>query len=79
LTKEGKVAKKFALYPPKGIIEQLGLKEGQRVRYEVEGGKLVVGLLPDPTDLALTSKKWTRTSTRELERPSDKEQSELDA
>jgi antitoxin component of MazEF toxin-antitoxin module len=79
LAKEGKVAKKFALYPPKAIMEQLGLKEGQRVRYEVEGGKLVVELLPDPIDLALNSKKWTRTSTIELERLSEKEQSEPDA
>jgi len=79
LKNEGKVAKKFALYPPKGILEELGLKEGQKVRYEVEGGKLVVEFLPDPIDLALRSKKWTKTSTRELEALSEKEQSELDA
>jgi len=60
-------------------MEQLGLKEGQKVRYEVEGERLVVELLPDPIDLALNSKKWTRTSARELEKLSEKEQSELDA
>jgi len=60
-------------------MEQLGLKEGQRVRYDVEGGKLVVKLLRDPIDLALNSKKWGRTSARELEALSEKEQSESDA
>ena len=79
MTNEGKVAKKFALYPPKGLMEQLGLKEGQKVRYEVEGGKLVVVLLPDPIDLALNSKKWATTSSKALEELSEKEQSELDA
>ena len=79
MTNEGKVAKKFALYPPKSLMEQLGLKEGQKVRYEVEGGKLVVVLLPDPIDLALNSKKWATTSSRALEELSEKEQSELDA
>jgi antitoxin component of MazEF toxin-antitoxin module len=79
LTNEGKVAKKFALYPPKSLMEQLGLKEGQKVRYEVEGGKLVVELLQDPIDLALNSKKWATTSSKALEELSEKEQSELDA
>lgn len=60
-------------------MEQLGLKEGQKVRYEVEGGKLVVELLPDPIDLALNSKKWGRTSAKELEVLSEKEQSDPDA
>jgi antitoxin component of MazEF toxin-antitoxin module len=79
LADEGKVAKKFALYPPKHLMERLGLKEGQKVRYEVEDEKLVVELLPDPIDLALNSKKWARTSARALEKLSEKEQSELDA
>ena len=79
MTNEGKVAKKFALYPPKVLMAQLGLKEGQKVRYEVEGGKLVVELLSDPIALALNSKKWARTSARELEMLSEQEQSELDA
>jgi virulence-associated protein VagC len=73
---EGKVAKKFALYPPKALISKLGLKEGQRVRYVIEDGKLVVEPLPDPIDLALHSKKWMKTSVMEFESESEKEQSE---
>ena len=77
MTAEGKVAKKFALYPPKGLINELGLKEGQRVRYVIEDGKLVVEPLPDPIDLALHSKKWMKTSVNGFESESQKEQSEL--
>jgi len=75
-TNVGRVAKRFALYPPKGLMQKLGLKEGQKVRYEMEGGKLVVELLPNPIDLALNSKKWARTSARELEKLSEKEQAD---
>ncbi len=77
MTTEGRVAKKFALYPPKGLINELGLKEGQRVRYEIEDGKLVVEPLPDPIDVALHSKKWMKTSIRKLESESERDQSEL--
>jgi antitoxin component of MazEF toxin-antitoxin module len=77
MVKEGKVAKKLALYPPKRLMNELGLKEGQRVRYNVENGKLVVEPVPDPIDMALQSKKWAKTSARELELESEKEQSKL--
>ena len=74
---EGKVAKKFALYPPKALMNELGMREGQRVRYRVENGKLMVEPVPDPIQVALHSRKWTRTSAKELELQSEKEQSEF--
>jgi hypothetical protein len=37
----------------------------------------VVEPIPDPIDLALRSKKWAKTSVRELELESEKEQREL--
>ena len=77
LLAEGKVAKKFALYPPKRMLEQLGVKEGNKVRYEIQGGKLVVEPLRDPLDLALHSKKWAKTTAQEIEQESEREQSEL--
>ncbi len=77
MTTDGRIAKKFALYPPKKLTRELGLKEGQRVRYSVTNGKLVVEPLPDPIELALHAKKWAKTSAKELELESEKEQSEL--
>ena len=77
LSARGKVAKKFALYPPKKMMDALGLREGQPVKYEVEKGKLVVEPLPDPLELALSGRKWAKTSVREFERQSEQEQQEL--
>jgi len=74
---KGKVARKFALYPPKEMMVKLGLREGQTVRYEVVGGDLVVKPIEDPLDLALKSKKWAKTSIKEFELESEREQDEL--
>jgi antitoxin component of MazEF toxin-antitoxin module len=79
LQTKGKVAKKFALYPPKKMVEQLGLREGQTVAYELMRGQLVVKPIEDPIELALRSKKWAKTSVREFEAESLREQDELSA
>lgn len=71
---KGKVAKKFALYPPKKILEKLGLREGQLVSYKVKEGRLLVEPIPDPLDLALRSKKWARTNVKVFEKESEQEQ-----
>jgi antitoxin component of MazEF toxin-antitoxin module len=76
---KGKVAKKYALYPPKSIIEQLGLREGQTVAYELTGRRLIVNPIEDPLELALRSKKWAKTSVKEFEDESQREQDELSA
>jgi antitoxin component of MazEF toxin-antitoxin module len=77
LEAKGKVAKKFALYPPREIVKKLELREGQAVRYEVIGGHLVVKPVEDPFELALKSKKWAKTSVKEFETESEREQNEL--
>lgn len=73
----GKVAKKRALYPPKRVMDELDLNEGQFVKYRIEGKKLVVEPVPDPLELALKSKKWGKTTVKEFEKESEKEQREL--
>ncbi len=77
MTARGKVAKKLALYPPKELMLKLGLHEGKKVGYKVEDGRLVVEPIPDPIELALRYKKWAKTSVKELELLSEKEQREL--
>jgi antitoxin component of MazEF toxin-antitoxin module len=77
LQAKGKVAKKFALYPPKQIVKQLGLREGQTVAYEVEGHQLVVKPIEDPLELALKSQKWAKTTITEFEAESQREQNEF--
>jgi antitoxin component of MazEF toxin-antitoxin module len=77
LRAKAKVAKKFALYPPKRIVEQLNLKEGQTVTYEVAGQHLVVRPVEDPFELAIKSKKWAKTSLGQFEAESLRDQDEL--
>ena len=73
----GRVAKKRALYPPKHVMEELDLKEGQLVEYKVENHRLVVEPVRDPLELAVRSKKWGKTTVKEFERESEREQLEL--
>jgi len=77
LGSSGKVDKNLALYPPKKIMLQPGLDEGQRVKYTVEKGKLVVEPLPNPIDLALKSEKRSSTTVKKFEREAELEQEEL--
>ncbi len=74
---KGKVAKKYALYPPKEIVKRLGLREGQTVAYELTGRQLIVKPIEDPFELAIRSTKWAKTSVREFEAESLREQDEL--
>ena len=39
---EGHVGSKGELYPPKKILEELGLKPGSRVLLKAESGRLIV-------------------------------------
>jgi antitoxin component of MazEF toxin-antitoxin module len=71
------VAKKRALYPPKSLMDQLDLKEGQLLNYKIEGKRLVVEALRDPLELALKTTKWGKTTVKEFEEESVKEQEEL--
>jgi bifunctional DNA-binding transcriptional regulator/antitoxin component of YhaV-PrlF toxin-antitoxin module len=74
---KGRVAKKFALYPPKEILDRLGLREGQIVAYELTGRELVVKPIEDPLELATKSKKWAKTTVKEFEEESQREQNEF--
>ena len=73
----GRVGKKYALYPPKEMLKQLGLGVGDKVLYRLEEGKLVVEPLENPFEYALKVEKWARTSLKELEEFSEKLQASV--
>ncbi len=73
-----KIGKKFALYLPKSVVDELGVKEGDKVRITVEGKKMVVEVIKDPIDLALHGRKFARISADEVERISLEEQSKYE-
>jgi len=69
-----RIGKKFALYLPKSVVNLLKVKEGDRVKISVEGGKMIVEVIRDPIDLALHGRKFARISAEEVERISLGEQ-----
>ena len=73
-----KIGKKFTLYIPKSVVDELGVKEGDKVRITVEGKKMVVEVIKDPIDLALHGRKFARISADEVERISLEEQSKYE-
>jgi len=71
-----RVGKKGAIYLPRSIIESLGINEGDKVLVEVKGNKLILEFIPDPLSLALRTRKWTKTTVREFEKETEREQNE---
>lgn len=73
-----RVGKKGAIYLPRRIMRDLGVKPGDQVIVRVTGeNKLLLEFVPDPLTLALRSRKWCRTSVEEFERESEEEQNDL--
>ncbi|MEM1986569.1 MAG: AbrB/MazE/SpoVT family DNA-binding domain-containing protein [Nitrososphaeria archaeon] len=72
-----KVGKKGAIYIPKRVCEELGIKEEDKVLMKVEGGKLVLEFIPDPLSLAVKIRKWAKTTVEEFEKESEEEQNQL--
>jgi len=70
----GKVGKRSTLYPPKELMRRLGLKEGYKVVFRVEGDRLIIEKVKDPWMLALQTYKWAETTVEEFERESEEMQ-----
>ena len=72
-----KVGKKGAIYLPKRLMEKLNISEGSRAIARIDGNRLILEFIPDPLALALTVKKWAKTTVKEFEKESEREQEEL--
>jgi len=72
-----KVGKKCTIYLPKQLVEQLNIIEGDKVLMKIEGNRLILEFIPDPLSLALRIKKWAKTTVKEFEEESEREQNEL--
>lgn len=73
----GKVGKRSTLYPPKELMRRLGLKEGYKIVFRVEGDRLIIEKVKDPWMLALQTYKWAETTVEEFERESEELQEEF--
>ena len=72
-----RVGKKGAIYLPKELMRKMGINEGDKVVMKIEGNKLILEFIPDPLSLALTIRKWAKTTVKEFEYESEEEQNEL--
>ena len=70
----GKVGKKYAVYLPKSVAKAAGLKEGDKVEFEVSGSAVALHVIRDPLELALRGSKFATVSADEIEETSMKEQ-----
>lgn len=68
------IGKKYAIYLPKAVVKALNLREGERVLLRVAGNTLVLEILKDPIQLALSGKKFASITPEQVEAISLEEQ-----
>lgn len=74
---ETKIGRKRVIVIHKKIADAAGLREGQRVRMFVQGGKVVIEPIKDAIWLALHGRKIGRIMPEEVEEESLREQERL--
>lgn len=74
LTVKSRVGKKHAVYLPKSIVEALDIREGEGILLEAAGDTLILKLLKDPLQLALSKDKFASLKPEEIEGISLEEQ-----
>ncbi len=74
LTVKSRIGKKHAIYLPKRIVEALDIREGQKVLLEAAGDTVILKLLKDPLQLALSKDKFASIKPEEIEGISLEEQ-----
>jgi len=72
-----RIGKKGAIYLPKKVMSDMGIKEGDSAILKIEENRVVIEIIPDPLTLALKTKKWTNITVEEFERESESMQEEL--
>ncbi|WXG39282.1 MAG: AbrB/MazE/SpoVT family DNA-binding domain-containing protein [Candidatus Freyarchaeum deiterrae] len=71
------VGKKFIVVIPKNIRKTLGIKEGQKIRFKVEQGKIHLEPIIDPFELAIKGSKFAEITVEEFESESEEMQNEF--
>jgi AbrB family looped-hinge helix DNA binding protein len=74
LTVETFIGKKYAIYLPKAVVKALNLREGERVLLRIVGNTLVLEVLKDPIQLALSGEKFASITPEQVEGISLEEQ-----
>jgi AbrB family looped-hinge helix DNA binding protein len=74
LTFETRVGKKFAIYLPKAVVEAVGLSEGEKILVKVSGNRIMLEVVRDPIQLAISGKKFASLKPKQVEVISVEEQ-----
>jgi antitoxin MazE len=67
LTVEARIGKKYAVYLPKALVEAAGLREGERVLLKLAGNTVVLEVVRDPIQLAVSGKKFASIEPEQVE------------
>lgn len=70
----GKVGKKYAVYLPIRVAKAAGVKEGDKVEFEVAEGSVAMKIVRNPLDLAISGRKFASVTAEEVEKISMSEQ-----
>ena len=70
----GRVGKKYAVYLPLSVVKAAGVKEGDKVEFEVTEGSVALKVVRDPLELALSGRKFASVSAQEIDEVSMSEQ-----
>jgi len=68
------IGKKYTIYLPKAVVKTLNLREGEKVLLRVAGNSLILEILKDPIQLALSGKKFASMTPEQVEAISLEEQ-----
>jgi AbrB family looped-hinge helix DNA binding protein len=71
------IGRKYAVYLPRSVVEELKLKEGEKLVLTVEGESIVLRRLPDFFEEARRAPKRLRLAPEEFEAASAEAQEEL--
>jgi len=69
-----RVGKKFAIYLPKAVVEAVGLSEGEKMLVKVTGNRVILEVVRDPMQLAISGKKFASMKPKQIEAISVEEQ-----
>jgi len=74
LTVEARVGKKYAVYLPKAVVEAAGLREGDQLLLKVAGNRVILEVVRDPIELAVSGMKFASVKPEQVEAISLQEQ-----
>jgi antitoxin component of MazEF toxin-antitoxin module len=62
-----RLGKRNALYIPKGFVDELEIRPGDRIQLSLEDRTIRIEILGDPLKLALEGKKFASITTDEID------------